>query len=159
MNINIICIGKLKEKHWKDAAEEYIKRLQSYCKLTIHELKESRFPNKGGPAEEMAVKEAEGSAILNRIKDSDYVITLEIEGAALSSEKLAEKMNALSRSGKNQVVFVIGGSFGLSEAVSSRSNYALSFSKMTFPHQMARVILLEQIYRNFKISRNETYHK
>lgn len=159
MNITVICIGKLKEKYWTAAIDEYSKRLKGYCSLDIIELKEARLPDKAGPAEELAVKEAEGEEILKKIKDNQYVITLEVKGKMLSSEKLAEKMDALGLEGNSNVVFVIGGSLGLSAAVSKRANFKLSFSEMTFPHQMMRVILLEQVYRAFKINRNEAYHK
>ena len=159
MNITVICIGKLKEKYWTAAIDEYSKRLKSYCSLDIIELKEARLPDKAGPAEELAVKEAEGEEILKKIKDNQYVITLEVKGKMLSSEKLAEKMDTLAIDGQSNVVFVIGGSLGLSAAVSKRANFKLSFSEMTFPHQMMRVILLEQVYRAFKINRNEAYHK
>ena len=159
MNITVICIGKLKEKYWTAAIDEYSKRLKGYCNLDIIELKEARLPDKAGPAEELAVKEAEGEEILKKIKDNQYVITLEVKGKMLSSEKLAEKIDALGLDGNSNIVFVIGGSLGLSAAVSKRANFKLSFSEMTFPHQMMRVILLEQVYRAFKINRNEAYHK
>lgn len=159
MNISIICVGKLKERYWSDAVAEYSKRLKSYCSLEIVELKESRLPDKAGPSEELAVKEAEGAEILKKIKDNMYVITLEVKGKMLSSEKLAAKIENMAIDGISNVAFVIGGSLGLSEAVSRRADFKLSFSEMTFPHQMMRVVLLEQIYRSFKIIRNETYHK
>lgn len=159
MNITVICIGKLKEKYWTAAIDEYSKRLKGYCSLDIIELKEARLPDKAGPAEELAVKEAEGEEILKKIKDNQYVITLEVKGKMLSSEKLAEKIDTLGLEGNSNVVFVIGGSLGLSATVSKRANFKLSFSEMTFPHQMMRVILLEQVYRAFKINRNEAYHK
>lgn len=159
MNIIIICIGKLKEKYWREALEEYTKRLSKYCNLEIIELKEARLPDKGSVAEEQAVKQEEGKNILKHIKNDFYLISLEINGKELSSESLSEKMNNLAIEGKSNVVFVIGGSLGLSQEVSDRADYKLSFSKMTFPHQMMRVILLEQIYRGFKIIKNETYHK
>lgn len=159
MNISVICIGKLKEKYWVQAVAEYSKRLSGYCSLDIIELKEARLPDKAGPAEELAVKEAEGAEILKKIKDNMYVITLEVRGKELSSEKLAEKIEDLGIGGHSNIAFVIGGSLGLSEAVSKRSDFKLSFSQMTFPHQMMRVILLEQVYRSFKIIRRETYHK
>ena len=127
--------------------------------MEIVELKESRLPDKAGPAEEQAVKEAEGEEILKKIRDGVYVVTLEVKGKMLSSEKLAEKVEKLAVDGISNLVFVIGGSLGLSEAVSQRADFKLSFSEMTFPHQMMRVILLEQLYRSFKIIRNETYHK
>lgn len=159
MNISVICIGKLKEKYWTEALKEYSKRLSGYCSLDIIELKESRLPDRAGPAEEQAVKEAEGQEILKKIRDNMYVITLEVQGKTLSSEKLAEKIGCLGLNGHSNITFIIGGSLGLSEAVSRRADYRLSFSAMTFPHQMMRVILLEQIYRSFKILRGETYHK
>lgn len=159
MNITIICVGKLKEKYWTEGVKEYSKRLGSYCSLDIIELKESRLPDKAGPAEELNVKNNEGEEILKKIKDNMYVVTLEVQGKMLSSEKLAEKIENLAIEGVSNIAFVIGGSLGLSEAVSKRANFKLSFSPMTFPHQMMRVILLEQIYRSFKIIRNETYHK
>lgn len=159
MNITIIAIGKLKEKYWKDAIAEYSKRLGAYCNLEIVELKESPLRANSSAADEEAVKVAEGRWILERIKKGDYVITLEIKGKGLSSEQLASKIADLGLSGRSDVVFVIGGSLGLSAEVSQRADFKLSFSAMTFPHQMMRVILLEQIYRSFKINRNEAYHK
>lgn len=159
MNITVVCIGKLKEKYWVNAIEEYSKRLSKYCTLSIDELKEERLPDNASEAEEEAVKVAEGKSILKRIKKDSYVITLEIKGNQLSSEKLAHKINQLGLDGRSDLVFVIGGSLGLSEEVSERSDFKLSFSAMTFPHQMMRVILLEQIYRAFKINKNESYHK
>ncbi|QAT44005.1 23S rRNA (pseudouridine(1915)-N(3))-methyltransferase RlmH [Aminipila luticellarii] len=159
MNITVICIGKLKEKYWVSAIEEYSKRLSKYCTLSIDELKEERLPDNASEAEEEAVKAAEGKSILKRIKKEAYVISLEIKGNQLSSEKLADKINQLGLEGKSDLVFVIGGSLGLAEEVSQRADYKLSFSAMTFPHQMMRVFLLEQIYRAFKINKKEAYHK
>ena len=159
MNIKIICIGNLKEKYWKEAVLEYGKRLDSYCKLEIAELKEAKLPNNASSADEVQVKEAEGLEILKRIAKNEYVITLEIKGKKLTSEQLSLKINDLTLAGKSDITFVIGGSLGLSEEVSRRANFKLSFSDMTFPHQMMRVILLEQIYRSFKIMKNEPYHK
>lgn len=149
MNIRILCVGTLKETYWKDAAAEYSKRLGPYCSLSVEEVRESANED---------VSE-EGERILKKIKSDETVIALEINGAAKSSEELSSDLDALALSGKSNVVFVIGGSKGLSPAVSARADRSLSFSKMTFPHQMMRVILLEQIYRAFKISRNEKYHK
>jgi 23S rRNA (pseudouridine1915-N3)-methyltransferase len=159
MNIKVVCIGKLKEKYWSDAVAEYAKRLKAYCSLEIVELKEARLPDRAGEAEEEAVKLAEGRDILAHIRKDEYVITLEVLGKSLSSEGLAEKLDRLGLDGKSDLVFVIGGSLGLSTEVSARADYKLSFSAMTFPHQMMRVFLLEQIYRAFKINRGETYHK
>lgn len=159
MKIQIICIGKLKEKYWTQAAGEYMKRLSKYCDVEITELKESRLPDKASVSQEEAVICNEGENILKHIKDGSYVISLEIGGKSLSSEELAQKIEELPLSGKSHITFIIGGSLGLSKAVSKRADFRLSFSRMTFPHQMMRVVLLEQIYRAFKIIRNETYHK
>lgn len=159
MNIKIICIGKLKETYWVEAIKEYSKRLSKYCTLSIDELKEEKSPDNPSKAEELAVKEAEGKSILKQIKKDTYVIALEVLGKELSSEGLAEKINNLGIDGKSDIAFVIGGSLGLSDEVLARADFRLSFSKMTFPHQMIRVFLLEQVYRSFKIMKNETYHK
>ena len=138
---------------------EYSKRLQRFCTLEIVELKEARLPDKASAADEENVKLEEGRSILKQISDSTYVITLEVLGKAFSSEELAGKIEDLAGMGRSDIAFVIGGSLGLSAEVSQRADFKLSFSRMTFPHQMMRVILLEQIYRSFKINRNETYHK
>lgn len=159
MNITVICVGKLKESYWRDAVKEYSKRLGGYCSLNIIELKESRLAANPSPADELAVKVKEGEEILSHIRPSDLVITLEIKGKKLSSEQLASRIEEWSLEGRSDLDFVIGGSLGLSPAVSQRADFKLSFSDMTFPHQMMRVILLEQIYRSFKIIRHEPYHK
>ena len=158
MNINVICIGKLKEKYWTEACGEYLKRLSSYCSIKVTELREARQSGEGASAEALVV-EQEGRSILEKIGPRDYVIALAVKGKRLSSEGLAEKINALALEGRSDVCFVIGGSLGLSREVMERADYSLSFSDMTFPHQMMRVILLEQIYRSFKIIRGEAYHK
>lgn len=161
MNIEIICTGKLKERYWQDAAAEYSKRLSRFCKLTVTELSESRLPDKAGPAEEQQVIENESRAVLKKLESmpQSFVIALAVNGKSLSSEQLAEKIDELGLSGKSRVVFVIGGSLGLSEELLRACDMRLSFSAMTFPHQMMRVILLEQIYRAFKINAGESYHK
>jgi len=159
MNVSIICIGKLKEAYWTDAVKEYSKRLSKYCTLSINELKEERLPDHASEAQEIAVKQAEGKNLLKQIKPNAFVIALEIQGKNLSSEDFAKKIEQLAVEGKSEIVFIIGGSLGLSEEILKRADYGLSFSKMTFPHQMMRVILLEQVYRCFKINKNETYHK
>lgn len=146
MNITILCVGKLKEKYWTEASDEYRKRLSRYGTIVVEELKEEN-------------PEGEGQNILKRLKKDTYVITLEIQGKALSSEELSSKIQGLALEGKSDITFVIGGSDGLSEEVSKRSDFKLSFSRMTFPHQMMRIFLLEQIYRSFKIMKGETYHK
>lgn len=158
MNISIICIGRLKERYWADAANEYIKRLGAYCEPAVIELRESRIHG-SGEAAETKVKEEEGRSILSKITVDMYVMTLEIKGRSLSSEQFADKINAIALEGRSNIAFVIGGSLGLSPEVMERSDFRLSLSGMTFPHQMMRVILLEQIYRSFKIIRGEAYHK
>ena len=159
MNINIICIGKLKERYWQDAVKEYSKRLGRFCTLNIIELKESPLRANPSQADEEAVKVAEGREILAKIKPGDYVVTLEIKGKSPDSVQLARKISDLGLQGRSTIDFIIGGSLGLSGEVSSRSDFKLSFSAMTFPHQLMRVILLEQIYRSLKINSNEAYHK
>ena len=159
MRIRIVCIGKLKERYWSEAVEEYSKRLSRYCELEIVQLKEARLPDRASLADEQNVIFEEGQSILKNLKEGSQVITLEIKGKELSSEGLAAYLGELQLEGKSDLTFVIGGSLGLSEQVSARADFRLSFSRMTFPHQMMRVILLEQIYRAFKILRNETYHK
>ena len=159
MNITVVCIGKLKEKYWTEAVAEYEKRLGRFCNFQIEELKETRISDNPSLAEEAIVIQEEGKTILKHIPKEAYVITLEIKGKQLSSEGLAEKISELALMGKSSIVLVIGGSLGLAKEVSDRADFKLSFSPMTFPHQMMRVILLEQIYRAFKINRNETYHK
>lgn len=159
MNIRIICIGKLKEKYWQDASNEYIKRLKPFCNIEIVELKEYKITKNPSPKDEEIVKIKEGEAILSKIKDGDYVISLEILGKQISSEVMAEKLTGITNQGYSDFDFVIGGSLGLSDEVSKRANLKLSFSLMTFPHQMMRVILLEQIYRSFMINKGTSYHK
>lgn len=159
MRISIIGVGKIKEKYLKQGIQEYTKRLSVYAKVDIIELADEKAPENLSEAEMEEVKRKEGERILNALQSDMYVITLEIEGKMLTSEQLAAKMEDLATYGKSKVAFVIGGSLGLSEDVRKRSDYNLSFSKMTFPHQLMRLILLEQIYRGFKINRGEPYHK
>lgn len=159
MKITIIAVGKLKEKYLKDAISEYSKRLSAYCRFQIIEVADEKTPEQAGEAIEAAIREKEGERILKHIKEDMYVITMEIGGKQLSSEELAEKIGRLGIQGKGSLAFVIGGSIGLGQNVLTRSDYALSFSKLTFPHQLMRVILSEQIYRSFKILKGEPYHK
>ena len=159
MKITILAVGKLKEKYWKQAISEYEKRLSAYSKIEIIEVLEKKAPENMSDKEIEQVKEKEGQRLLAKIKPQATVITLEIQGKMLSSEGLAEEMQRRMTQGQSDFVFVIGGSNGLHEDVLQRSNYALSFSKMTFPHQMMRVVLIEQVYRAFKIMRGEAYHK
>lgn len=159
MKITIITVGKLKEKYLKQGIQEYLKRLSTYAKVNVIEVTDEKAPEAMSEAEMLEVKRKEGERILRNISQETFVITLEINGEMLSSEQLAARMDELATYGKSKVAFVIGGSLGLSEAVEKRSNLALSFSKMTFPHQLMRVVLLEQIYRAFRINRGEPYHK
>ena len=159
MKITLVTVGKIKEKFFTDAIAEYSKRLSRYCKLEIIQVADEKTPDKASENEERQIKEKEGERILAQIKDGAYVIALAIEGQMLSSEQLAAKIEQLGVSGQSQIVLVIGGSLGLSDAVLKRADYKLSFSKMTFPHQLMRVILLEQIYRAYRITNNEPYHK
>ncbi|MGV3245051.1 23S rRNA (pseudouridine(1915)-N(3))-methyltransferase RlmH [Staphylococcus sp. 11261D007BR] len=159
MKITVIAVGKLKEKYWKQAIAEYEKRLGAYTKIDIVEVADEKAPENMSEKEVEQVKAKEGERILAKIKPQSTVITLEIQGKMLSSEGLAKELDQRMVQGTSDFTFIIGGSNGLHEDVLKRSNLALSFSKMTFPHQMMRVVLLEQIYRAFKINRGEAYHK
>ena len=159
MKITLVTVGKIKEKFYTDAIAEYAKRLSRYCKLEIIQVADEKTPDKASEAEELQIKDKEGKRILEQIKDGAFVIVLAINGNMLDSVELAERIDKLGIGGVSQLVFVIGGSIGLDTAVLKRSDYALSFSKMTFPHQLMRVILLEQIYRSYRIMRGEPYHK
>lgn len=159
MNIHIICVGKLKEKYFKDACAEYAKRLSRFVKLNITELADEPIPERASKAEEIAVLHREGQKILSSIGSHEVVITLCVEGKHMSSMQLAGKISDCALHGQSNLAFVIGGSLGLSEEIKQRSLLRLSFSEMTFPHQLMRVILLEQLYRSFKINANESYHK
>lgn len=159
MKITLITVGKIKEKYLKDAIAEYTKRLSKYCKLDIIEVSDEKTPDHASETVEDQIRSKEGERILKHIKDDAFVITLEIKGKQLTSEELADKIDMLGIQGISHIVFVIGGSIGLGQDVLNRSNYALSFSKMTFPHQLMRVILLEQIYRSYRIINREPYHK
>ena len=149
MNINIVCIGKLKEKYWQDAAAEYAKRLQRFCKLTVAELPESRSDS----------VEEESRDILSHLPKGAFVIALDVKGQRMDSEGFAKKISDLGLEGKSDICFVIGGSNGYDDSVRSAADLRLSFSDMTFPHQLMRIVLLEQVYRAFKIINNEKYHK
>ena len=159
MKITVITVGKIKEKYLRDAIAEYAKRLSRYCKLEIIEVADEKTPDQASETVEEQIRDKEGERILKYIRDDMYVITLEIDGKMLSSEELADKINMLGIQGQSSVAFVIGGSIGLGREVLKRSDYALSFSKMTFPHQLMRVILLEQVYRSYRIINGEPYHK
>ncbi|WP_411679611.1 23S rRNA (pseudouridine(1915)-N(3))-methyltransferase RlmH [Clostridium thailandense] len=159
MNISVVCVGKLKEKYLKAAIEEYAKRLSRYCKLEIIEVSDEKTPDNASDKEEALIKEKEGLGILKHIRYNSFVITLDLKGKMLSSEELADFIKESAINGNSNLTFIIGGSLGLSNSVLARANFSLCFSKMTFPHQLMRVILLEQIYRGYRIINNEPYHK
>ena len=159
MKITVLTVGKIKEKYLRDAIAEYSKRLSRYAKLEIIEVADEKTPDNASETVETNIKNKEAERLLKYIRDDAYLITLEIKGKQLTSEELAQKIDTLGVQGTSHIIFVIGGSLGLGEEVLKRSNYALSFSKMTFPHQLMRVILLEQIYRSYRIISHEPYHK
>lgn len=159
MKITLITVGKIKEKYFTMAIDEYSKRLSRYCKLNIIELPDEKTPDNASEAQNQQIKEKEGERILSSISDDAYVVALAIEGKMLDSVELSKKIDKTLVDGHNHIVFIIGGSLGLDPKVTKRADYLLSFSKMTFPHQLMRVILLEQIYRSFRITNNEPYHK
>ena len=159
MKITLITVGKIKEKYLRDAIAEYSKRLSRYCKLEIIEVADEKKPDNARDLVENKIRDKEAESIMKYLKEDTYVITLEINGKLLSSEELSAKINQLGIQGTSHITFIIGGSIGLGKEVLARSDYALSFSKMTFPHQLMRVILLEQIYRSYRIINGEPYHK
>lgn len=159
MRITLITVGKIKEKYLEAAIAEYSKRLSRYCKLEIVQVADEKTPDHASEGLENQIKEKEGERILAQIKDGAYVVALAIDGKQLSSEELADLVEGLGVRGESHIQFVIGGSLGLSDTVLKRADYRLSFSKMTFPHQLMRVILLEQIYRSYRIICREPYHK
>lgn len=159
MRVTVVCVGRIKEKFYKDALAEYEKRLGKYCKFEIVEVADEMTPDGAGEAQKEQIKEKEAGRILSKIKEDDYVCTLEIAGKRLSSERFAEWIEKAALNGKSRLTFVIGGSLGLHSSVSERADFSLSFSDMTFPHQLMRVILSEQIYRAFRIINGEPYHK
>ena len=159
MKITVITVGKIKEKYLKDAIAEYSKRLSKYCKLEIIEVADEKTPDNASEVVEDAIRSKEAERILKYVKDDAYVITLEINGKQVSSEELADKVEKLGIQGVSHIIFIIGGSIGLGREVLAKSDFALSFSKMTFPHQLMRVILLEQVYRSYRIINGEPYHK
>ncbi|MCH6269072.1 23S rRNA (pseudouridine(1915)-N(3))-methyltransferase RlmH [Neobacillus citreus] len=159
MNISIITVGKLKEKYLKQGIEEYLKRLTAYAKVELIEVADEKAPEELSELEMLQVKQKEGERILGKISQDTYMIALAIQGKMQSSEELADTLDKLATYGKSKLAFVIGGSLGLSDEVIKRSNEQLSFSRMTFPHQLMRLILVEQVYRAFRINRGEPYHK
>ena len=159
MKITILTVGKIKEKYLKDAIAEYAKRLSRYCKLQIVEVEDEKTPDGASAAMEDQIKEKEAARLSKCLDEEAFLITLEIQGKMLDSESFSKTMQQICLRGKNHIQFVIGGSLGLHTSITERSDLALSFSKMTFPHQLMRVILLEQVYRSFRIQNNEPYHK
>ena len=159
MKIKIVTVGKLKEKYLKDGIAEYSKRISRFATIEIIELADEKTPDHASDVVENAIRDKEAERIMKYVKEDTYVITLEINGKLLSSEELSAKINQLGIQGTSHITFIIGGSIGLGKEVLARSDYALSFSKMTFPHQLMRVILLEQIYRSYRIINGEPYHK
>jgi len=159
VNISIITVGKLKEKYLRQGIDEYLKRLTAYAKVEMVEVADEKAPEELSELEMLQVKQKEGERILAKISQDTYMIALAIQGKLQSSEELAKNLDQLATYGKSKIAFVIGGSLGLSDEVVKRSNEQLSFSRMTFPHQLMRLILVEQIYRAFRINRNEPYHK
>lgn len=159
MKITLVTVGKLKERYWTDAVLEYSKRLSRYCRLEILQVADEKTPDHASEALEEQIKEKEGKRILSLLPDDAYVIALAVEGTMMDSEKLSAMIGRLGVNGTSQIVFVIGGSLGLSGQVLERADFQLSFSKMTFPHQLMRIILLEQIYRSYRILNHQPYHK
>lgn len=159
MKIQIITVGKLKEKYLKDGIAEYLKRLQRYATVEIVEVPDEQTPDGASAAEELQIKAKEGQRIQKYIKDDTYLIALAIEGKMFTSEQLADKIEQLGLAGKSHITMIIGGSLGLDAEILSRADLLLSFSKMTFPHQLMRLILVEQLYRSYRIIKGEPYHK
>ncbi|MGN1147146.1 MAG: 23S rRNA (pseudouridine(1915)-N(3))-methyltransferase RlmH [Lachnospiraceae bacterium] len=159
MKISIVCVGKIKEKFYRDAVEEYLKRLSRYCKAEVLEVPDEKTPDKASALEEEQIKKKEGERLLSKLKEDAFVVTLEIKGEKMDSTAFADMIQKAGIAGKSHIQFVIGGSLGLHESVSMRADKKISFSDMTFPHQLMRVILSEQIYRGYRIISGEPYHK
>ena len=159
MEIRIVTVGKIKEKYLNDGIAEYEKRLSRYCKLTFCQVTDEKTPDKASDALNEQIKNTEAQRLMKQIREQDYVIALALDGKMLDSIELSQKISRLGVEGKSSIAFVIGGSLGLGDEVLRRADYKLSFSKMTFPHQLMQMILLEQIYRSYRIMNNEPYHK
>ena len=159
MKLTVITVGKLKEKYWVDAVKEYKKRISKYAKIELIEVADEKEPNNASEKDIELIKDKEGERILSKIKDSQHVVTLEIEGKEYTSESLAKQYQTWMNTGKSDVIFVIGGSNGIGREVKKRSNQEISFGSLTYPHQMMKVMILEQLFRVNKILRNENYHK
>lgn len=158
LNINIVCVGKLKETYLKEAVQEYSKRLSKYCNLNFIELADEKLPNKINDSIINEIKDKEGNKMLNAIKKDSYVMALDLHGKQFTSEEFSDKIENITLRGFSSITFIIGGTLGIMDEVLNKSNELICFSKMTFPHQLIRVFLLEQLFRAFKISNNETYH-
>ncbi len=159
MKITVLCVGKIKEKYFTDAVKEYTKRLSRYCKPEIIEVADEKTPDRASEHEEELIRKKEGERLKKYIKEDSYVIALAIEGKQYSSEEFADKLHRLGLHGESHIIFLIGGSIGLWEELLQEADELLSFSKMTFPHQLMRVVLLEQVYRGYRIMNGEPYHK
>lgn len=159
MKVKIVCVGKMKEKYLVAGMKEYLKRLQGYCKVEVYEVPDESIPDNCSLANEVMIKAKEGRKMLDKIKQDDFVILLDVAGVQIDSVELSNKMEKAMISGMSTITFVIGGSLGHGEEILNRADFRLSFSKMTLPHQLMRLVLVEQIYRAFKIMKNETYHK
>ena len=159
IHINVVCVGKIKEKYLKEAIDEYSKRLSKYCKLNIIEIQDESLPNKINENTIEEVKIREGEKILETLRNSSYIVSLDLKGKQYTSEEFADKIEKISTRGFGEISFIIGGTLGLDKRVLNSSNELICFSNMTFPHQLIRVFLLEQLFRSFKILNNESYHK
>ena len=159
VTINILCVGKIKEKFLRDAIEEYSKRLSKYCNLNILEVADSKVPNKVSEALSKQIKNEEGTRMINALNKDTYLICLDLKGKEYTSPEFSEKISKLTVEGNSNITFVIGGTLGIGDEILNLSKEKICFSKMTFPHQLIRVFLLEQIFRGFKIANNETYHR
>lgn len=159
MQITILCVGKVKERFFTDAIQEYVKRMSRYAKVTIVEVTDEKTPEQASEAEQLAIKKKEGERLLAKMKDNMYVVALDLQGKEYDSPRFSEHLSQCMLQGKSHIAFVIGGSLGIHSDVLNRADEKLCFSKFTFPHQLMRVILLEQLYRAYRIMNNEPYHK
>ena len=159
ISINILCVGKIKEEFWKDAINEYSKRLSKYCNFNIIEVQDSKVPDKVSPAMEKQIKDEEASRMLNLVKKATYLICLDLKGNEYTSPEFSEKIQKLAVEGNSNITFVIGGTLGLGDEILKLSKEKICFSKMTVPHHLIRIFLMEQLFRGFKIANGETYHR
>ena len=159
VTINILCVGKIKEKFFKDAIDEYLKRLSKYCNLNILEVQDSKVPDKLSPVLEKQIKDEEADRMLNVLRKDTYLICLDLKGKEYTSPEFSEKIQKLTVEGNSSITFVIGGTLGIGDRILNMAKEKICFSKMTFPHQLIRVFILEQLFRGFKIANGETYHR